>query len=179
MFMTPGLALFYGGMVRRKNLLSTIMMSFACIGLVTVLWMTYGYSIGFAPGIAGGLVGNLEYLGLKGVGQEPLAVYAATVPHLAFMTFQGMFAVIALATGIFASAAINPTGADGLVNGGGMQVVIQMISVVAVAAFAFIGSIVIGKVVNATVGLRVKPVEETIGLDLSQHAESVYGGSMR
>jgi len=62
---------------------------------------------------------------------------------------------------------------------GGMQVVIQMISVVAVAAFAFIGSIVIGKVVNATVGLRVKPVEETIGLDLSQHAESVYGGSMR
>ncbi|MDD5121994.1 MAG: ammonium transporter [Dehalococcoidales bacterium] len=394
MFMTPGLALFYGGMVRRKNLLSTIMMSFACIGLVTVLWMTYGYSIGFAPGIAGGLFGNLEYLGLNGVGQEPSAVYATTVPHLAFMAFQGMFAVIALAlitgavvermkfsallvfgalwltfiycpvahwvwgdggwlarlgaldfaggavvhinagvsalalvillgkrrdftreatppssvpmvvtgsailwfgwfgfnagsalgsnglassafvsthlsaaaaaltwmivswsykkptllgtatgavaglvaitpaagfvepiaaipigvgaplagfygmkllkeklgfddsldvfavhglggvwgavaTGIFASAAVNPAGADGLVNGGGMQVVIQMISVVAVAAFAFIGSIVIGKVVNATVGLRVKPVEETIGLDLSQHAESVYGGSMR
>lgn len=394
MFMTPGLALFYGGMVRRKNLLSTIMMSFACIGLITVLWMTYGYSLGFAPGVAGGLFGSLDYLGLSGVGQEPSAVYATTVPHLAFMAFQGMFAVIALAlitgavvermkfsallifgtlwltfiycpiahwvwgdggwlarlgaldfaggavvhinagvsalalvillgkrrdftgdatppssipmvvtgsailwfgwfgfnagsalganglassafvsthlsaataaltwmlvswsykkptllgtatgavaglvaitpaagfvepvaaipigvgaslagfygmkllkekfgfddsldvfavhgiggiwgalaTGIFASAAVNPAGADGLLNGGGMQVVVQLVSIVAVAAFAFIGSIIIGKICDITVGLRVKPVEETIGLDLSQHAESVYGGSIR
>ncbi|MDD4465805.1 MAG: ammonia channel protein, partial [Dehalococcoidales bacterium] len=97
MFMTPGLALFYGGMVRRKNLLSTIMMSFVCMGLVTVLWMTYGYSIGFAPSAAGGIFGNMEFFGLRSVGQEPSDVYGASVPHLAFMAFQGMFAIITVA----------------------------------------------------------------------------------
>jgi Amt family ammonium transporter len=393
MFMTPGLALFYGGMVRRKNLLSTIMMSFVCMGLVTVLWMTYGYSIGFAPSAAGGIFGNMEFFGLRSVGQEPSAVYGASVPHLAFMAFQGMFAIITVAlitgagverikfsallvfaalwltliycpvahwvwgdggwlakfgaldfaggavvhinagvsalalvillgkrkgftgdttppnsipmvvtgsailwfgwfgfnagsalgaNGLAASAftathlsaaaaaltwmllswkdkkptllgtatgavaglvAITPAagfvdpiaaipigigvsvigfysmrllkerlgfddslgcfcgawngwhlgsagyrnicersgksaGVDGLINGNGMQLFIQLVSVLAVGAFAFFGSLLLGKIVDVLIGLRVKPVEENIGLDLSQHAESAYGGSI-
>ncbi|MBN1368855.1 MAG: ammonium transporter [Dehalococcoidaceae bacterium] len=393
MFMTPGLALFYGGMVRRKNLLSTIMMSFVCLGLVTVLWMTYGYSIGFAPSTSG-FFGGLGFVALRGVGQEPSAVYASTTPHLAFMVFQGMFAIItvalftgavverikfsalllfaalwltfiyspvahwvwgeggwllefgaldfaggavvhinagftalalvlllgkrkgfpaeamlpnsiplvvigtailwfgwfgfnagsalgsnglaasaftathlsaataavtwmflswrhnrptvlgtatgavaglvaitpaagfvppiaaipigigvsvigfysmlllkerlgfddsldvfavhgmggifgALATGIFASTAVNPAGADGLMYAGFGLFFKQAVSVLAVGAFAFFGSLVLGKLVDMTVGLRVGSVEETVGLDLSQHAERAYGGSIR
>jgi len=393
MFMTPGLALFYGGMVRRKNLLSTIMMSFVCLGLVTVLWMTYGYSISFAPS-ASGFIGGLDFVALRGVGQEPSPLYASTTPHLAFMVFQGMFAIItvalftgavverikfsalllfaalwltfiyspvahwvwgaggwllefgaldfaggavvhinagftalalvlllgkrkgfpaeamlpnsiplvvigtailwfgwfgfnagsalgsgglaasaftathlsaataavtwmllswrhnrptvlgtatgavaglvaitpaagfvppiaaipigigvsiigfysmllfkeklgfddsldvfavhgmggifgAIATGIFASVAVNPAGADGLMYAGFGLLFKQAVSVLAVGAFAFFGSLVLGKLVDMTVGLRVGSVEETVGLDLSQHAERAYGGSIR
>jgi len=96
MFMTPGLAFFYGGMARRKNLLSTLMMSFVMIGIGGLIWVLYGYSLGFGPDI-GGFIGNLSFLGLKGVGQTPSAVYASTVPQLAFMMYQGMFAIIAVA----------------------------------------------------------------------------------
>ncbi len=96
MLMTPGLALFYGGMVRRKNLLSTIMMSFVALGLVGVLWVLYGYSLSFGTD-NGGFIGGLNFIGLMGVGQEPSAVYATTVPHLAFMIFQAMFAIITVA----------------------------------------------------------------------------------
>lgn len=96
MLMTPGVALFYGGMVRRKNILSTMMMSFVCLGLVGLLWVFYGYSLSFGSDI-GGFIGGLNYLGLMGVGQEPSPVYASTVPHLAFMVFQAMFAVITVA----------------------------------------------------------------------------------
>lgn len=96
MLMTPGLALFYGGMVRRKNLLSTIMMSFVLLGLVGLLWVLYGYSLSFAPD-KWGIIGGLDFVGLRGVGQEPSSVYATTVPHLAFMIFQAMFAVITVA----------------------------------------------------------------------------------
>ena len=96
MLMTPGVALFYGGMVRRKNVLSTLMMSFAALGLVGLLWILYGYSLSFGPDI-GGLLGRLDFIGLRGVGQEPSPVYASTVPHLAFMVFQGMFAIITVA----------------------------------------------------------------------------------
>jgi Amt family ammonium transporter len=94
--MTPALAFFYGGMVRRKNLLSTIMMSFAILALVSVLWVIYGYSIGFGPD-KGGLIGGLNWLFLTGVGQAPSSVYATTVPHLAFMIFQAAFAIITVA----------------------------------------------------------------------------------
>ncbi len=96
MLMTPGVALFYGGMVRRKNVLSTLMMSFAALGLVGLLWILYGYSLSFGPDI-GGFIGRLDFIGLRGVGQEPSLVYASTVPHLAFMVFQGMFAIITVA----------------------------------------------------------------------------------
>jgi Amt family ammonium transporter len=96
MLMTPGLAFFYGGMVRRKNALSTIMMSFMTLGLIGVLWVLYGYSLAFGPSV-GGIIGNLSYFGLNGVGQEPSTLYGTTVPHLAFMAFQMMFAVITVA----------------------------------------------------------------------------------
>jgi Amt family ammonium transporter len=94
--MTPGLALFYGGMVRKKNLLATIMMSFAIIAIVSVLWVLYGYSLSFGPDKSG-IIGGLDWLGLKSVGQDPSFVYATTVPHLAFMIFQATFAIITVA----------------------------------------------------------------------------------
>jgi Amt family ammonium transporter len=94
--MTPGLAFFYGGMVRRKNVLSTLMMSFAILALVSILWIIYGYSISFGPD-RGGFIGALDWIGLTGVGQAPSAVYATTVPHLAFMIFQAAFAIITVA----------------------------------------------------------------------------------
>jgi Amt family ammonium transporter len=96
MLMTPGVALFYGGMVRRKNVLSTIMMSFVCLGLVGILWVLYGYSLSFGSD-NGGFIGGLDFIGLAGVGQEPSSIYASTVPHLAFMIFQAMFAIITVA----------------------------------------------------------------------------------
>lgn len=102
MLMTPGLALFYGGMVRRKNVLGTIMQCFVILCLVSVIWVLWGYSLAFGPD-KGGVIGGLEWLGLKGVGKEP-APMASTIPHLIFMMFQGMFAIItpALITGAFA-----------------------------------------------------------------------------
>jgi Amt family ammonium transporter len=391
--MTPGLALFYGGMVRRKNLLATMMMSFAIIAMVSVLWVLYGYSLSFGPD-KGGIIGGLDWLGLKDVGQAPSSVYATTVPHLAFMAFQAMFAIItvalitgavvermkfsallifsalwltlvycpvahwvwgsggwlarlgaldfaggtvvhinagvsalalalllgprrgyrkepmepnsiplvvlgasllwfgwfgfnagsaltagglassafvatntaaaaaaltwmflsgfhrrpsllgaatgavvglvaitpaagfvqpwagipigviasvlsyytmlfrakkmgidesldvwachgiggtwgALATGIFASVAVNSAGADGLIFGNAMQLARQLLAVVVVWAFAFVGTWVLGKIVDVTIGLRVNATEETVGLDISQHGERAYGGMLR
>ncbi|UCG14898.1 MAG: ammonium transporter [Deltaproteobacteria bacterium] len=103
MFMTPGLALFYAGMVRNKNVLATIMQSFIIIGLVTLIWVLWGYSLAFGPDISG-VVGSLSWFGLKGVGLSPSPDYANTIPHQAFMIFQCMFAIItpALITGAFA-----------------------------------------------------------------------------
>jgi len=393
MLMTPGLALFYGGMARRKNLLSTIMMSFAALGLIGILWVLYGYSLGFGSD-KGGFIGGLNFVGLTGVGQEPSSIYASTVPHLAFMVFQGMFAIITvalitgavverikfgallifstlwmtlvycpvahwvwgdggwlanlgvldfaggavvhinagvsalalvmllghrrgfpeqpmepnnipmvvlgagllwfgwfgfnagssltsdglaasafvttntaaaaaaftwmviswlyrrpsvlgtvtgaiaglatitpaagfvtplaaipigivaaivcyyimlllktklsfddsldvfavhgvggilgmLATGIFATLAVNSGGADGLLAGNGAQFLKQLLGVVAVGAFSFVITLILGKLVDITVGLRVGQVEEVVGLDLSQHGERAYGGLLR
>ena len=103
MLMTPGLALFYGGMVRRKNVLATIMQSFIALGVISIQWVLYGYSLAFGPDI-GGVIGNLDWIGLRGVGLDPHPDYSPTVPHQAFMIFQMMFAVItpALITGAFA-----------------------------------------------------------------------------
>jgi Amt family ammonium transporter len=100
LLMTPGLALFYGGMARRKNLLSTIMMSFAIMGLVGIIWALWDYSLAFGSDI-GGFIGGFNFLGFSNVGMEPSETYASSVPHLAFMAFQGMFAIIttALITG--------------------------------------------------------------------------------
>jgi Amt family ammonium transporter len=393
MLMTPGVALFYGGMVRRKNILSTIMMSFACLGLIGVLWVLYGYSLSFGSDTAG-LIGGLNFAGLMNVGQEPSSVYATTVPHLAFMIFQAMFAIITVAlitgavvermkfgallifsllwltvvycpvahwvwgsggwlaklgvldfaggsvvhlnagvsalalvmllgrrrgfpanpmepnnipmvalgagllwfgwfgfnagsaltagslaasafvttntaaaaaaftwmmvswlhrrptilgtvtgavaglatitpaagfvtplaaipigiaaaiagyysmvlfktklgfddsldvfavhgvggllgmlsVGIFASLAVNSSGADGLIYGGGMQVLKQLAGIVAVGGYAFAVTWILGKLVDVTIGLRVGHSEETVGLDLSQHGERAYGGLLR
>ncbi len=390
MLMTPGVALFYGGMVRRKNILSTIMMSFVCLGLVGLLWVLYGYSLGFAPDKTG-IIGGLDFIGLRGVGTEPSSVYASTVPHLAFMIFQAMFAIItvalitgavvermkfsallvfsvlwltavycpvahwvwgaggwlagrgtldfaggtvvhinagisalalvmllgrrrgfpqepmepsniplvvlgagllwfgwfgfnagsslasdglaasafvatntsaaaaaftwmllswihrrptvigtatgavaglvaitpaagfvpplagipigvgaslicyysmlllktkwgvddsldvfavhgiggiwgAIATGIFASLAVNPAGADGLLLGNGMQLLTQLVGVLSVGGFAFVATLILGKLIDITIRLRVSQMEELVGLDLSQHGERAYGG---
>lgn len=103
MLMTPGLALFYGGMVRGKNVLGTIMQSFVAISLISVQWILIGYSLSFGPDI-NGLIGSLDWIGLRGVGIEPNPDYAPTIPHMAFMIYQAMFAVItpALITGAFA-----------------------------------------------------------------------------
>lgn len=93
MLMTPGLALFYGGMVRRKNVLSTTMQSYAAIAIISIQWVLIGYSLSFG-GDMGGLLGNLQWAGLKGVGFSPNADYSATIPHQLFMLFQLMFAII-------------------------------------------------------------------------------------
>ena len=103
MFMTPGLALFYGGLVRSKNVLATVMQSFIMLGLVSVLWAVVGYSLSFGTDI-GGLIGSLNFAFLQGVGMGVENSPAGNLPHLTFMIFQCMFAVItpALITGAFA-----------------------------------------------------------------------------
>jgi len=93
LLMTPGLALFYGGMVRRKNVLGTVMHSFVAMGIITVQWVLFGYSLSFGPDVWH-FIGNLDWIGLRGVGLEPNGDYGATVPHQAFMIFQMMFAII-------------------------------------------------------------------------------------
>jgi Amt family ammonium transporter len=103
MLMTPGLAFFYGGLVRRKNILSVLMQCLMILCLVSVQWVLIGYSLSFGPD-RGSVIGGLEWLGLRTVGMEPNPAYAATVPHEVFMIFQMMFAVItpALIIGAFA-----------------------------------------------------------------------------
>jgi Amt family ammonium transporter len=103
MLMTPGLALFYGGMVRSKNVLGTIMQNFILLGVVGVQWALFGYSLAFGPDL-GHLIGSLDWVGLKGVGLEPFKAYSETIPHQTFMIYQAMFAIItpALITGAWA-----------------------------------------------------------------------------
>lgn len=102
MLMTPGLAFFYGGMVRRKNILGVLMQCFTVLCALSLQWMLFGYSLSFAPG--NGFIGGLNWAMLNGVGLEPYAGYAGTIPHQAFMIFQAMFAIItpALIIGAFA-----------------------------------------------------------------------------
>ena len=100
---TPGLAFFYGGLVRRKNVLATMMQSFFVLCLLSIQWILWGYSLSFGPD-KGHIIGSLAWFGLKGVGMAPNPDYAATIPHLLFMVYQMMFAVITpgLITGAFA-----------------------------------------------------------------------------
>jgi Amt family ammonium transporter len=102
MLMTPGLAFFYGGLVRRKNVLSILMQCLMILCLISLQWILFGYSLSFGPDVHG-LIGNLSWAGLAGVGAAPNADYAATIPHSTFMIFQAMFAVItpALILGAF------------------------------------------------------------------------------
>lgn len=102
LMMVPALAFFYGGMVRKKNILSTLNLNFIVMGLLGIQWVLYGYSLAFGEDTVG-LIGGLNFLGLMGVGSEPNPDYAATIPHLAFAGFQMMFAIItpALITGAF------------------------------------------------------------------------------
>lgn len=102
LLMTPALAFFYGGMVRRKNVLSTLTLSYIFMSLIGVQWILFGYSFSFGPDI-GGLIGGLDFAGFKGVGAEPNTAYSNTIPHQLFAAFQMMFAIItpALITGAF------------------------------------------------------------------------------
>src|SRR6266851_1495794 len=106
MMTAPGLALFYSGLVRRKNVLATLMHSFILLAMISVQWVLWGYSVAFGPDI-GGIVGSFHYVGLATVGAEP-GPYADTIPHLAYMIFQGMFAAFtpALITGAFAGGTV-------------------------------------------------------------------------
>ena len=103
LLMTPGLALFYGGLARSKNAASTIMYSLMSMGIVGVVWVLWGYTLAFGPDV-GSFIGDLSYLGLSGVSATEPGPYADNMPHQAFMIFQGMFAIItpALVTGAFA-----------------------------------------------------------------------------
>jgi ammonium transporter, Amt family len=104
MLMTPGLALFYGGLVRRKNVLSTIMQSIFILALVSVTWVLFGFTLAFGKDVNGwGIIGGLDFIGLHGIGKDPIS-YAPTIPASAYMAFQMMFAIItpALITGAFA-----------------------------------------------------------------------------
>jgi Amt family ammonium transporter len=103
LLMTPGLAFFYGGLVRRKNVLSIMMQCLILVGVISIQWVLFGYSLAFGPD-HGGVIGGLSWAGLSLVGVEPNADYAATIPHVLFMLFQMMFAVItpALIIGAFA-----------------------------------------------------------------------------
>ena len=92
--MTPAVGFFYGGMVRKKNILSTVMMCFAVLIVLSLQWFIIGFTLAFAPSIRG-IIGRLDWLGLIGVGQLPNTAYAATIPFLAFMVFQAAFAIIA------------------------------------------------------------------------------------
>jgi ammonium transporter, Amt family len=102
LMMTPALAFFYGGMVRKKNVISTLNLSFVLMALISVQWVLCGYTLAFGPNI-GGLIGGLKFIGLDGVGAAPNPDYAATIPHLGFSAYQMMFAIItpALITGSF------------------------------------------------------------------------------
>jgi ammonium transporter, Amt family len=104
MLMTVGLAFFYGGLARRKNVLSIIMQCFIIMCVISLQWVLYGYSLAFGPDTGRGLIGSLAWLGLQNVGGQPNADYAATIPHQVFMIFQAMFAIItpALIIGAFA-----------------------------------------------------------------------------
>ena len=100
----PGLAFFYGGLVRRKNVLSILMQCLIILCVITLQWVLYGYSLTFGPDAFNGIIGGLDWAGLRNVGGQPNADYAATIPHYAFMIFQCMFAVItpALIIGTYA-----------------------------------------------------------------------------
>ncbi|NLX10607.1 MAG: ammonium transporter [Chloroflexi bacterium] len=102
LMMTPALAFFYGGMVRRKNILSTLNMSLITISLISIQWVLIGYTLAFGSSL-GGVIGRLDFLGFTDVGADPNPDYAGTIPHLAFAGFQMMFAIItpALITGAF------------------------------------------------------------------------------
>lgn len=101
--MTPGLAFFYGGLVRRKNVLTIMMQSFISMGVVTIIWFCGGFSLAFGPDVAG-VIGNLQHIFLQGVGMAPHPSYGPTIPFISFFSYQQMFAIItpALITGAFA-----------------------------------------------------------------------------
>ncbi len=181
MLMIPGLALFYGGMVRSQNVLSTIMHSMIALGLITVQWVVIGYSLAFGTDY-GGVVGGFDYVFLRGVGLEPSA-YASTIPHMVFMMFQGMFAIItpALISGAIAermkfstycvfillwSTLVYDPVAHWVWGGGGW--------LLAMGALDFAG----GTVVHLNSGVSALVLASMIGRRVSYQREPIYPSNL-
>ena len=95
--MTPGLAFFYGGLLRKKNMINMMAMCFVSIAIVSIIWYFIGYSLAFAPDVGGGFIGGFNFFGLLGVGTDPYSTYSSEIPHMLFMIFQLMFAIITVA----------------------------------------------------------------------------------
>jgi Amt family ammonium transporter len=178
--MTPGLAFFYGGFVRSRNILNTLMMSFVLMAIVGVTWVLWGYSLSFAPGLP--FIGGLQWFGLNGVGLETtgylagsapqeVVCYASTIPHQAYMIYQAMFAIItpALISGAIAER---------------MSFRAYCLFVLLWSTFIYtplahyviaaVGTWLILKFISATVGLRVQEEAENQGLDVHEHGEEGY-----
>ena len=168
--MTPGLAFFYGGMVQTKNVVSTLFQSFVALGIVGVFWAVIGYSLVFS-GDHHGLIGNAHWAFLRGIGTEPNADYAATIPH--------ELTIGTILTGVFAAKAVNPAGADGWIASGNFVLMrAQLLSSLAVVAVSALGTLVLLKVVGSLTALQVTVEEERQGLDLTQHGEWIHTGSL-
>ncbi len=178
MLMTPGLALFYSGLVRSKNVLSTTMQSFVCLGVITVIWVLYEYSLAFGPDI-GHFVGNLDFAGLKNVGLTP-GPYSDTIPDLLFCAFQLMFAIITPAlisldvVGVHGVGGLWGALATGLFFGNPGQLMIHAIGAGAVVVYSVALTFIVLKVIDMTIGLRVDIDDETQGLDITAHGEVGY-----
>ena len=180
LLMTPGLALFYGGMVRSKNVLGTIMQSFVMISVISLEWVYLGYSMSFGPDV-GGFVGPnaAVIIGLlAGVCCYFAVVAKSKIGYddsLDVVGIHGLGGIIGtLCLGIFASKIVNPGGSDGLLAGNPGFLGIQAFGVVVVGVYAFSASWILLKVLNATMGMRVSEEAEVGGLDLNQHSETAY-----
>lgn len=169
MFMTPGVGLFYGGMVRRKNFISMMALSFIALALATVQWTFIGYSLAFGPdigGVIGGVAGVLCY---KAMLFRIKIGYDESLDAWAVHGVGGLWGM--LATGIFATVAVNKY--PGLLEGNIDQFLHNALAAGVVLVYAFVASYLIGWVVDKTMGLRVSEEEEYVGLDISQHGERI------
>jgi Amt family ammonium transporter len=172
LLMTPGLALFYGGMVRAKSVLNMMMMSFGALALISVLWVLYGYSMAFGNDVGGGLVGSpFEFFGLstllgtEGVDNGFAATSLVfTIPSMAFVAFQAVFAIITVA--LISGAIADRARVDQLWR--------QVVGALAVLVFSFVVTWIIGTVIQKTMGFRITDEDEVAGIDSVEHAETAY-----
>ena len=157
---------------KRPTVLGTV--TGAVVGLVAIT-----PAAGFVTPMAGIAIGAIASV-ISYYGMVLLKIKRGMDDSLDVFACHGLGGIWgALATGIFATVAVNPAGANGLLYGNAMQFVKQLVGVVSVAGFAFVGTMLLGKLVDVTIGLRVTQSEETVGLDLSQHGERAYGGMLR
>ncbi len=173
LMMTPGLSFFYGGMVGRKNVISTILQSFIAMGIISMLWVVVGFSLSFGSDVGGlGLIGNpAQFFMFRDVGAKVDTTIAPTIPLALFALFQMKFAIItpSLITGVFAQ-----TGLIAWTHAGFMEFVAAVAGVAIVIIYTFVVSMVLYWATNRMIPMRVSPASESLGLDASQHDE-VYG----
>jgi Amt family ammonium transporter len=188
-----GSALSAGGLASSAFVATNVSAAAAALTWMFLGWVHRRPSVlGVATGAVAGLVAITPAAGfVEPIMAIPIGIVASVIGYYCIVwrtkrgidesldvwAVHGMGGVWgALATGIFASAAVNAAGADGLIGGGGLQFAKQLAGIAAVAAFAFAGTWILGKIVDSTIGLRVTEDEETVGLDISQHGERAYGG---